>query len=95
MTYRSVRNSAGFAVFSEIYYADGWNAYIDKQAVPHAQVDFILRGLEVPAGEHTIEFKFEPQTYAKAKTISLASVGLIYLILIGSLIMGIRTQLKD
>ena len=70
-------------VFSEIYYADGWNAYIDDQPAEHVAVNYILRGLHVPAGEHTIEFKFEPN---KAATLSaVASIGgwLLILVLVG------------
>ena len=94
MKYKSKSNVDGFGVFSEVYYDKGWNAYIDNEKVAYAQVDFILRGLNIPKGEHEIVFKFEPETYKKGKTISLASNGIIYLILIVSLALGIRNELK-
>ncbi len=76
---RYVSNSAtdGFAVFSEVYYHPGWNAYIDGQLVPHVRVNYVLRGMNVPAGEHTIEFKFEPASYSTGEGISYASSILI------------------
>ena len=82
--YKSSNTQKGFAVFSEIYYSEGWNAYIDNVLVPHERVDYILRGLDVPAGNHSIEFKFEPAVIKTGSTIALASsVVLGILILIG------------
>lgn len=49
-----------FAVFSEIYYPHGWEAYIDGKKTPYCKVDYALRGLAIPAGKHTIEFIFDP-----------------------------------
>ena len=95
LVYKSNSSKDGYIVFSEIYYPDGWNAYIDNQKVDHAQVNFVLRGLAVKAGQHEIKFKFEPETYTKGRTISLASSGIIYLILAASLFIGIRNELKS
>src|SRR5690606_8403235 len=58
LKYKSNNKNDGFAVFSEIYYAEGWNAYIDGKLTPHYRVDYVLRGLPIPKGTHTIEFKF-------------------------------------
>ncbi|MFT4661563.1 MAG: hypothetical protein ACI8XB_001841 [Patiriisocius sp.] len=63
ITYKSNTQVKQYAVFSEIYYKNGWNAFIDGQEVSHNQVNFILRGLEVPAGDHVIEFKYQPVTF--------------------------------
>lgn len=71
LSYTSHNAHAGVAIFSEIYYAKGWNAYIDGQLVPHFRANYVLRGLEIPAGDHTIDFKFEPRSYVIADTISL------------------------
>lgn len=73
LTYESNANAAQLAVFSEIYYNSGlgWNAFIDGKPVEHVRVDYLLRGLEVPAGNHQIEFVFKPETHAKGESISL------------------------
>jgi hypothetical protein len=72
MRYEYANTSASMAVFSEVYYAHGWNAYVDGQAVPHQRVNYLLRGLELPAGEHKVEFRFEPATYISGEKISFA-----------------------
>lgn len=61
------------AIFSEIYYEKGWNAYIDGNIIPHFRANYVLRGMIVPKGTTKIEFKFEPSTYKKAESVSLAS----------------------
>lgn len=62
--------SEQLTVFSEVYYDKGWNAYIDGEKVSYFRVNYILRALSVPGGEHTIEFKFEPQSYFLGNRIS-------------------------
>ena len=79
LVYQSETSSEEFAVFSEIYYPKGWNAYIDGQLKEHASVNYVLRGLAIPAGKHKIEFKFEPVTYTNGNNI--ATIGSILLII--------------
>jgi hypothetical protein len=79
MRYAVNAQSDAFLVFSEIYYQPGWNAYIDGKPVDHARVNYVLRGLNVPAGEHTVEFKFEPRSYVIGERISFASSALVLL----------------
>ncbi|QTE22334.1 YfhO family protein [Polaribacter cellanae] len=83
LTYESKTAKEQFAVFSEIYYKNGWNAYIDGVLMPHFRVNYVLRGMIIPAGEHTIEFKFEPKVIQQGKIVSLSSYGLLFLITIG------------
>jgi len=64
----------GFAVFSEVYYPKGWNAYLDQQLVPHYEVNYLLRGLPIPAGKHKLEFKFEPEVIQRGTTITLLTL---------------------
>ncbi|WP_456424188.1 YfhO family protein [Lutibacter sp.] len=83
LTYKSNSNSNQFAVFSEIYYKDGWNAYIDGKLTPYYRVNYVLRGMEIPKGKHTIEFKFEPTVIKKGNSITLASYALLLIISFG------------
>jgi len=79
--FRGSTNS--LAVFSEIYYPKGWNAYIDGQITPHFQADYVLRGMFIPAGDHKIEFRFEPQSFLTGSTIASLSSVVLLLLLIG------------
>lgn len=83
LEYRVNSVEGGFVVFSEIYYNSnkGWQAYIDDEKVEHLRVNYILRGMYIPKGEHDITFKFEPAIIKKAKLIS-TSGSLIVLALI-------------
>jgi len=73
------------AVFSEIYYEKGWNAYVDEKLTPHFRTDYVLRAMIIPAGEHEIVFKFEPKVYSIGESISLISSLLLIILLIGGL----------
>jgi hypothetical protein len=73
LIYSSNNPENGFAVFSEMYYNPGWQAYLDAKEVPHERVNYVLRAMEIPSGKHTIEFKFEPQVVKTGSTIALAS----------------------
>lgn len=68
-------------IFSEIFYDNGWNAYLDGEKVPYFRTNYVLRGMIVPAGSHVIEFKFEPKTYATASTVSTAA-GLVLVVVL-------------
>lgn len=81
LVYNSNNKKDGLAVFSEIYYAKGWNAYIDGQKADYIRVNYILRALPIPAGEHQIDFRFEPAIYYTTEKIAMASSGLILLLL--------------
>lgn len=92
LTYKSSTSTDQFAVFSEIYYnsGKGWNAYIDGKPVEHVRTDYILRGMKVPAGEHTITYKFEPSMYKLTETISLIFSILSILLLAGLVWLGYK-----
>jgi hypothetical protein len=78
LIYESNTKSEQLAVFSEIYYEDGWNAYIDGALKPHFRTDYVLRAMRIPAGNHKIEFKFEPEKYYSRQTITLISSLLLF-----------------
>jgi len=67
------------AVFSEIWYDKGWKAYVDGQELPILRANYVLRALQLPGGNHQVEFKFEPRSYHLGETISL--IGSIVLLL--------------
>ena len=73
LTYESNATSDQLAVFSEIWYGPdkGWQAYIDDQAVEHIRVNYVLRGLKIPAGKHKVEFKFRPTSYSIGTKVTL------------------------
>ncbi|RZJ54243.1 MAG: hypothetical protein EOO44_05745 [Flavobacterium sp.] len=82
--YQSDNAKDGLAVFSEMYYKNGWNAYVDGKLTDHFPVDYVLRAMEVPGGKHTIEFKFEPQVVKTGGTIALgSSIGMLLLLIGG------------
>ena len=84
LKYSSVNSKSGLAVFSEIYYPKGWNVTIDGKSATHFRADYTLRALEIPAGKHTIEFKFEPEVVKTGSMITLFSfLGMVLLIIAG------------
>ena len=81
LKYKSNSTKDGIVIFSEIYYNKGWNAYIDGVLKPHFRANYVLRGLQIPKGNHIIEFKFEPSTYKTGERVSLASSIILLLLL--------------
>jgi hypothetical protein len=81
-----------FAVFSEIYYDKGWNAYIDGNKSDYVRVNYVLRGMSVPAGKHSIEFRFEPASYARGNAIALWSTIIALLVILSAIVMDIRKK---
>jgi uncharacterized membrane protein YfhO len=81
-------------VFSEVYYAGGWNAFIDGQKADYAKVDYALRGMSLPAGKHTVEFRFEPKSYTIGRSISIASNILVLLAIVAAIFFYFRKDDK-
>jgi hypothetical protein len=73
------------AIFSEIYYPKGWTAKVDGKELPIFRANYVLRGLELPAGEHKVTFTFHPKSYFVGNKISLASSILLLLLVAGIL----------
>jgi hypothetical protein len=94
LTYNSSSKTKQFAVFSEIYYKDGWNAYLDGDLVPHFPVNYVLRGMMIPAGEHEIVFEFQPKVILKGSIISMISYIILILITVGWLLYDDRKKKK-
>ena len=92
MEYEANCSTPQFAVFSEVYYPDGWNAYMDGKKVDYVKANYVLRGLSIPAGKHNIKFIFEPAIYKKGLTISYIGSWFVALLVLGGLFMAWREQ---
>jgi len=80
--YESSVSNKSLAVFSEIYYPKGWKAFIDDEKVDIMRANYVLRALEIPVGQHKIEFRFEPKSYFLGNTIMWVSSIILVLLLI-------------
>lgn len=87
-------NGPQFAVFSEIYYPVGWNAYIDGKKTEYYNTNYVLRGISVPAGKHIVKFVFEPASVKSGTSIMFMASIAILLIMIGGLFMAWRQSRK-
>lgn len=92
LKYASNNSKDGFAVFSEVYYKDGWKATIDGKNVPILKVNYTLRGLQVPAGKHTIEFVFDPEVVKTGSTIALISSIIMFVLLFVALYLNFNKK---
>ncbi|ERJ61459.1 YfhO family protein [Sphingobacterium paucimobilis] len=88
MEYEYTAPNDVFAVFSEVYYDKGWKAYVDGEEVPIIRADYILRGLQLPGGNHKIEFVFDPQTMKVSNIVSLIGSIILVLGLVGVIVVS-------
>ena len=93
LTYNYQSSLDQLVVFSDIYYDKGWKAYIDDELFPHFRVNYILRGMIIPAGTHQILFTFEPYSYDISRKIAFASSSFFVLLILGMLGLEIRKVL--
>lgn len=87
--YESNSSGTHVAVFSEIFYKD-WKAFIDGKPAPIAKADYVLRTMVIPAGKHTIEFKFEPKAYYTGSSITAISAWVLVLLILGYIVWLVR-----
>lgn len=92
LKYSSESDKNRFAIFSEIYYSDGWTATIDGRESHIFHVNYVLRGLIVPAGKHTIEFIFEPKSFRTGELVAKISSSLVILLCIGFIYFSWRNK---
>jgi hypothetical protein len=95
LTYTASAAGDRFAVFSEIFYDKGWKATIDGEPADHIRVNYLLRGMTIPAGEHTIVFEFRPRSYYGGERISVAGSLVLLLMLAGAIAMEFRRKSED
>lgn len=95
LTYHSHSAKGGVAVFSEVYFPWGWNVTIDGKPAELGRVNYVLRALKVPAGDHKIEMKFEPQQVESADSAAKIAIILIFVAVIAAIVVpAIRSQRK-
>jgi len=92
LKYEAETQTNNLAVFSEIYYPEGWTATIDGKETSILRADYVLRALEIPAGKHTVEFRFSPKSYTVGNTITTASSWLLLVVLLGSIGWSLRKE---
>jgi len=95
LSYQYETSKDDLAVFSEIYYPKGWNAYVDGILTPHFRANYVLRAMVLPAGSHKLDFKFEPDIYVVGEKISLISSILLLIVIILFGILETRNVLKS
>lgn len=94
LKYNFSSKSNQVAVFSEIYYENGWNAYINGQKAPYVRANYLLRAMPLKAGNYEIEFKFEPLSYSVGNIIALISSILLILSIVGYTFWNLRNSKK-
>ncbi len=92
LVYEASTKTPQLAIFSEVYYPKGWNAYINGKPADYFRANYLLRAMVIPAGNNKIEFKFEPKVIQTGSTISLVSSLLFVLILLSGLYVAFRKK---
>ncbi len=95
LKYATHAESNQLAVFSEIYYDKGWDVYIDGEKAEYIRADYVLRSMIIPAGDHMVEFKFEPQSYYIGRKITFASSLTLLLVVIGAIVFEFRRKPEE
>jgi hypothetical protein len=85
ISFRSQNSKDGLAVFSDIYYSKGWKAYVDGKETPIMKADYVLRAIKIPAGAHSIEFHFRPDSFYTGKKVALVSSIFVILLCLAAL----------
>lgn len=86
MRYEVQTNEKQLAVFSEVYYPDGWKAFIDGEELPIQRVNYLLRGVELPQGEYVLEMRFEDPRFTTSNTVAYAGSFLLFILIIGAFV---------
>ena len=93
LRYEVSSEKGGTVVFSEIYYP-GWKSTIDGQEVEHGRANYILRAMNVPAGKHVVEFRFDPDSLHVTENIAFIALGLLVLLAIATIVLKIKACRK-
>ena len=93
LKYEVNSEKGGTVVFSEIYYP-GWQSMIDGQEAAHGRANYILRAMNVPAGKHVVEFRFDPKSLHTTETIAFIALGLLALLAVVTIVLKIKACRK-
>ena len=85
ISFKSSNSKDGLAVFSDMYYAKGWKALVDGKETPIMKVDYVMRAIKIPAGSHSIEFHFHPDSFYNGQKVAFISSILLILLGLGAL----------
>ena len=92
LVYKTSAAKDQLVVFSEMYYGQGWTSFVDDQEIPHFRANYVLRAMMVPAGEHSITFKFEPEVVKTGSKIALTSSIILGLLLLGGILYTFKNK---
>jgi hypothetical protein len=95
LVYETSAGHDQLAIFSEIYFEDGWNAYIDGEKADYIKANYVLRSINIPEGKHTVEFKFEPESYYLGKKLAHAGSVLIIIFVLGIMLYNLRISKRQ
>lgn len=95
LSFASSNSQSGLAVFSDIWYPYGWEAYVDGKQTPIIRANYVLRAIKVPAGNHTIEFKFRPSSYRIGDTIALITSIILILLIVVAIIFALKKKEQE
>lgn len=95
LRYRAAVDAPALAVFSEIYYDKGWTAYVDGVETPYIRADYVLRAMELPAGEHTVEWRFKAPRWGLVEGITLGASLTILIGCIAALYVVLRKKNRN
>ncbi len=89
LTYHARSAQGGVAVFSEVFFPWGWEATVDGTPAEIGRVDYLLRAIRIPAGEHTVEMRFDPRSLSVTDNVAKVAVILIYIALAAVIVIGV------
>ncbi len=94
LCYRYHSANGGIAVFSEVYFPWGWKATVDGQELPIARANYVLRALRLPAGDHEVVFRFDPQSIHTTEAVAYTSLTIVYLAILMAILLSVIAYSK-
>ncbi len=95
LVYESNSSTDAMVVFSEIYYSNGWDVYVDDKKSDYFRCNYVLRGMKLAGGKHKIEWKFEPVSYYTGEKVAMATSILILILFFGVTGMEVMKMRKN